>query len=259
VEAVNTNVLGTLNVIDAASSVGTERFVFVSTDKAVRPVSVMGATKQLGERLLLAYAPKGVSYCAVRFGNVLGSRGSVIPTFQRQIASGGPVTVTDPHMMRFFMSVEEAVRLVLQASVMADRGDIFVLEMGEPVRILDLARRMIRLSGFNPGTDIPIHIVGMRPGERLHEELHSGDEELSTTQHPSIKRLVRRPVHMSSDRLGIGIETLSDAVRGRDDMMARRVLFDLISDLEGVDAQASPNGVDLLSALSSFEEEEVPA
>ncbi len=134
VEAVTTNVLGTQQRPRAAAEVGTERFVFISTDKAVRPSSVMGATKRMGEQLLADRAPQGLAYCAVRFGNVLGSRGSVIPTFHRQIAAGGPVTVTDPHMTRYFMSVEEAVQLVLQSSVLAERGDIYMLEMGEPFR-----------------------------------------------------------------------------------------------------------------------------
>ena len=178
VEAVTTNVLGTRNVLDAATMVGTKRFVFVSTDKAVRPSSVMGATKRMGERLLLDRAPEGAAFCAVRFGNVLGSRGSVIPTFQRQIAAGGPVTVTDPHMTRYFMSVEEAVQLVLQSSVLAEGGDIYMLEMGEPVSILDLAHRMIRLSGLQPGLDIRIRITGPRIGEKLHEQLHSSSEDL---------------------------------------------------------------------------------
>lgn len=260
VEAVSTNVLGSLNVIDAASLSGSERFVFVSTDKAVRPVSVMGATKQLGERLLLSRAPKGGAYCAVRFGNVLGSRGSVIPTFQRQIASGGPVTVTDPHMMRFFMSVEEAVHLVLQASIMAARGDVFVLEMGKPVRILDLARRMIRLSGFNPDIDIPIRFVGMRPGERLREELHGEDERLTTTDHPSIRRLARQPVELLAERLDVGVESLNDAVRAHDDVLARRILFDLISDVESADDMPGfePERISCPS-YSIVKEEGVPA
>jgi FlaA1/EpsC-like NDP-sugar epimerase len=192
----------------------------------------MGATKRLGEQILFAHAPLGVAYCAVRFGNVLGSRGSVIPTFRKQIAAGGPVTVTDPQMMRFFMSVEEAVQLVLQASVMADRGDIYLLEMGEPVRILDLAKRMIRLSGFQPGTDIPIRIVGRRPGERLHEELYGADEQLRTTTHPSILRLIQPQVKTTSSRLEVGINELCEAVSARDEALTRRILFDLISDIE---------------------------
>ena len=146
IEAARVNVLGTLNVVQAAAAVRTKRFVFISSDKAVMPVSVMGASKRMAERLVLAHRPEGAIYSAVRFGNVLGSRGSVIPTFARQIAAGGPITVTDARMTRFFMSVEEAVQLVLQASVLASGSDIFMLEMGEPVRILDLAKRMVRLS-----------------------------------------------------------------------------------------------------------------
>ena len=174
----------------------------ISTDKAVHPSSVMGASKRLAEQTVLARAPEGAAYCTVRFGNVLGSRGSVIPTFARQIAQGGPVTVTDPRMTRFFMSVEEAVQLVLQASVLSDGGgEIFMLEMGVPVRIIDLAERMIRLSGCQVGIDIPIEIIGMRPGEKLNEELRTPDEEVLATEppvhqpagaHPGPGRRVRR-------------------------------------------------------------------
>ena len=157
----------------------------------------MGATKRVGERLLLDRAPAGAAFCAVRFGNVLGSRGSVIPTFQRQIAAGGPVTVTDPHMTRYFMSVEEAVQLVLQSSVLAEGGDIYMLEMGEPISILDLAHRMIRLSGLQPGLDIRIRITGPRIGEKLHEQLHTSTEDLLPTLHPSILRLLSPQIDTS--------------------------------------------------------------
>jgi FlaA1/EpsC-like NDP-sugar epimerase len=233
VEAVRTNVLGTKNVLDAAAEFHAERFVFISTDKAVTPASVMGATKRVGEQLLLAYAPEGKQYCAVRFGNVLGSRGSVIPTFSRQIAAGGPVTVTDPHMTRFFMSVEEAVQLVLQSAVLADRGDVYMLEMGEPVSILDMAKRMIRLSGLHPGTDIPIRIIGPRVGERLHEQLHSPSERLVATEHPSVLRLDRvLPDRSESDRLEIGLAELSVAVTDRNEVRSRRVLFDMVAENE---------------------------
>ena len=152
----------------------------ISTDKAVRPSSVMGASKRVAEQAVLAHAPKGAAYSTVRFGNVLGSRGSVIPTFARQIANGGPVTVTDARMTRFFMSVEEAVQLVLQSSMLSHGGEIFMLEMGVPVRILDLAERMIRLSGCQVGIDIPIEIVGIRPGEKLAEVLSMPDENRSS-------------------------------------------------------------------------------
>ena len=258
VEAVSTNVLGTLNVMEAAARSGVGRFVLISTDKAVRPVSVMGATKRLGEQLLSAHAPQGLAYCTVRFGNVLGSRGSVIPTFRRQIAAGGPVTVTDPHMMRYFMSVEEAVQLVLQASLMADRGDVFMLEMGEPMNIADLARRMIRLSGFQPGTDIPIRIIGTRPGERLHEELFDVEEQLMTTAHPSILRLVASG-SPSTNRLDAGIDSLRLAAFSRDEERTRQILFELISDSEN---RVSPiNEAALLrqSASPGSTQDEIPA
>jgi FlaA1/EpsC-like NDP-sugar epimerase len=222
VEAARVNVLGTENVVDAAVAAGTERFVLISTDKAVRPASVMGASKQLAEQILLDRCPPGAAYCAVRFGNVLGSRGSVIPTFNRQIADGGPVTVTDARMTRFFMSVHEAVQLVLQASVLSSEGgEVYMLEMGHPVRILDLAERMIKLSGYEPGVDIEISIVGRRPGEKLHEELFDTDEEMHTTAHPSVCRLVPVPV---CDVKGCVVE-LHDAVVRRDARRVRELLF----------------------------------
>jgi len=188
-EAVLTNVIGTRTVAAAAARAGVERFVFISTDKAVHPSSVMGASKWMGEQIVLSNALAGGRFCAVRFGNVLGSRGSVIPTFARQISAGGPVTVTDERMTRYFMSTPEAVQLVLQASTFAQGGEVFMLEMGEPANILELARRMIRLSGRTVDRDIAIKIVGMRPGEKLTEELRAPDEDAFPTPHPSIVRL----------------------------------------------------------------------
>ena len=222
-EAARTNVLGTLHVVDAAAFVGTSRFVQISTDKAVRPSSVMGASKRLAEQVVLAHSPEGAAYCTVRFGNVLGSRGSVIPTFARQIADGGPVTVTDPRMTRFFMSVEEAVQLVLQSSVLSRGGEIFMLEMGVPVRILDLAERMIRLSGFQVGIDVPIEITGVRPGEKLNEVLSTPEEEVLGTSHPHINRLVpcRAPELEFADEL----ERLEEATARRDRSTVRELLF----------------------------------
>ncbi len=175
-EALLTNVLGTANVVEAASTFGAERFVLISTDKAVRPTSVMGGSKRMAEDIVRSHAGKGTALCAVRFGNVLGSRGSVIPTFLSQIAAGGPVTVTDPQMTRYFMSVEEAVQLVLQAASLARGGEVFTLEMGEPVNILELANKLIRLSGRVPGRDVAIQLIGPRPGEKCHEELVDLDE-----------------------------------------------------------------------------------
>jgi FlaA1/EpsC-like NDP-sugar epimerase len=224
VEAARTNVFGTLNVVMAANGAGVQRFVQISSDKAVRPSSVMGATKRIAEQIVLSLAPFGASYCTVRFGNVLGSRGSVIPTFTRQIANGGPVTVTDERMTRFFMSVEEAVQLVLESSVLSDGGgEIFMLEMGEPVRILDLAERMIRLSGYQVGTDIPIEIVGMRQGEKLDEVLTAPEEEVLTTYHPYINQLI--PITAPAERFADGIEQLRQATADRDADQVRELLF----------------------------------
>jgi len=223
IEAAKTNVFGTVNVVDAAAIAGTRRFVQISTDKAVHPSSVMGASKRLAEQTVLAHAPDGGAYCTVRFGNVLGSRGSVIPTFARQIAQGGPVTVTDPRMTRFFMSVEEAVQLVLQASVLSEGGEIFMLEMGVPVKIIDLAERMIRLSGCQVGIDIPIEICGMRPGEKLNEVLSTPDEEVLGTSHPYINRLV--PIKAPSDVFANELEELELATLRRDKRAVRGMLF----------------------------------
>lgn len=223
VEAARTNVFGTLNVIEASAAVGVTRFLLISSDKAVRPSSIMGASKRAAEQVLLNRSPQGGVYCAVRFGNVLGSRGSVIPTFARQIRSGGPVTVTDPRMTRFFMSVEEAVQLVLQASLLSEGRDIFMLEMGEPVPIIDLARRMIQLSGGTVDVDIPIEIIGIRRGEKLREDLREPDEEIWQTEHPSISRLL--PVTAPQAWFDSCLGQLADAVHRGDADKARRLLF----------------------------------
>jgi FlaA1/EpsC-like NDP-sugar epimerase len=247
VEAVNVNVYGTQNIVQAAAAAGTKRFVLISSDKAVRPISVMGASKRVAEEVVLAHAPDGAAYSVVRFGNVLGSRGSVIPTFARQIAAGGPITVTDPRMTRFFMSVEEAVQLVLQASVLSQSREIFMLEMGEPVRILDLAQRMIRLSGHEEGTEIPIRMIGRRPGEKLHEELEGPDEQAFPTSHPFIRRLV--PANGSPDEVVEGLRTMREAAVRRDGSLVRDLLFtmaapehvvDSVSRRDVVDAETDP-------------------
>ena len=190
VEAVTNNVLGTRNVVQAALDHDVERFVLISTDKAVRPSSIYGATKRLAEMIVLdaAHASKR-AFTVVRFGNVLGSRGSIIPIFKQQISSGGPVTVTHPDMYRFFMTIPEAVYLVLQAASMEQGGETFVLNMGEPVRILDLAEDLIRLSGLEPHRDIEIMFTGIRPGEKLTEELWDAGTPLVKTLHPDIFRL----------------------------------------------------------------------
>lgn len=194
-EGVLNNVFGTLNMAQAADESGARRFVLVSTDKAVRPTNVMGATKRLAEMVLQAYAERSGTTCftMVRFGNVLGSSGSVVPLFRQQIAAGGPVTVTHPEVTRYFMTIPEAAQLVMQAGAMAIGGDVFVLDMGEPVKIMDLARRMVQLSGLTvrdanqPDGDIAIEISGLRPGEKLYEELLIGDNP-EPTPHPRIMK-----------------------------------------------------------------------
>jgi FlaA1/EpsC-like NDP-sugar epimerase len=185
-EAALTNVLGTANVVDAATAAHAERLIFISSDKAIRPRSVMGASKRIAEEVVRGFTGNGTVACCVRFGNVLGSRGSVIPTFLRQIQRGGPVTVTDPDMTRYFMSISEAVQLVLQAAALSEGGEVFTLEMGRPVNILDLAKKVIRLAGRVPGRDVPIEIVGPRPGEKVHEDVRDPDETLLPSAHPSI-------------------------------------------------------------------------
>jgi FlaA1/EpsC-like NDP-sugar epimerase len=188
-EAVLNNVLGTRNVVTLSAEFDVEHFVLISTDKAVRPTSVMGSTKRIAETIVHEMAPRHRNgYVAVRFGNVLGSRGSVVPTFMRQIAEGGPVTITHPNMTRFFMTIPEAVQLVLQAAALGDHGEVFVLDMGEPVRVLDLARDLIRLSGVEEHADIEVRFTGLRRGEKLFEELFFSEEHVEPTTHPKILR-----------------------------------------------------------------------
>jgi FlaA1/EpsC-like NDP-sugar epimerase len=224
-EAVRTNVCGTDNLVDAALAVGVERFVFISTDKAVRPTSVMGASKRLAEHVVLSSATQGANYCAVRFGNVLGSRGSVVPTFLDQIAQGGPVTITDARMTRFFMTIPEAVELVLQAASLAGGGEVFMLDMGEPVKIRVLAERLIRLRGRRPGTDVPIRVTGIRPGEKLTEELHAPEEQTHPTTHRSIVRLSPKPLPAAT--LSKAVASLNLLAEEARDEQARTLLFDL--------------------------------
>ncbi|MDR1734872.1 MAG: polysaccharide biosynthesis protein [Oscillospiraceae bacterium] len=202
-ESVKNNVFGTRNVCEAAVRFGSAHFVMLSTDKAVNPANVMGATKRAAECILFDYARCGskTKFAAVRFGNVLGSNGSVVPLFEKQIDGGGPVTVTHPEMTRFFMLIPEAAELVLQAGGLSKGGDLFILDMGKPVRILDLAEQLISLRGLRPYVDIPIEITGLRPGEKLHEELFVDDEQREAVMTQNEKIYVTYPVPMKADRL----------------------------------------------------------
>ncbi|TGE33834.1 nucleoside-diphosphate sugar epimerase/dehydratase [Desulfosporosinus sp. Sb-LF] len=222
-EALKNNVIGTQNLSEAADKVKVKTFVSISTDKAVNPTSVMGATKRTVEMLIQSLDRRSqTKFVAVRFGNVLGSRGSVIPTFKRQIAQGGPVTVTHPDMVRYFMTIPEAAQLVIQAGAMAKGGEIFILDMGKPVKIVDLAKDLIRLSGFEPDVDIKIQFTGIRPGEKLFEELLTAEEGTTSTKHSRI--FVAKPNVIDVERL----EELTHIVRERGSYLKRDEVIELL-------------------------------
>ena len=223
-EAVRNNVLGTKTVAEASLASAVDRFVLISTDKAVNPTSVMGATKRVAEDLMQSLSHRGqTKFTVVRFGNVLGSNGSVVPLFAEQIRKGGPVTVTHPEIKRFFMTIPEAVQLVLQASLLGQGGEVFVLDMGEQVKVVDLARNMIVLSGLVPDQDIQIVYSGLRPGEKLYEELFEETEQVEPTAHVKIRRAISASA-IQSDRLDRAIAHLEAAVsHGDDDELIRRL------------------------------------
>lgn len=199
-EAVKNNVLGTYNMVKLADEYGVKRFIQISTDKAVNPTNIMGASKRICEMIIQSYNKKSkTEYVAVRFGNVLGSNGSVVPLFKQQIEEGGPITVTHPDIIRYFMTIPEAVSLVLMAGAYAKGGEIFVLDMGEPVRIMDLAKNMIRLAGLREGEDIDIEIIGLRPGEKLYEELLMAEEGMKETENSLI--YIGHPIEFNEDKL----------------------------------------------------------
>ncbi|MEP7345326.1 MAG: nucleoside-diphosphate sugar epimerase/dehydratase [Gemmatimonadaceae bacterium] len=237
-DAVSNNVIGTRNTVEAAERAGTPYFVLISSDKAVQPSSVMGATKRVAEQVVqLAGARTGRAYVSVRFGNVLGSRGSVIPTFLSQMRQGGPVTVTHPDMCRFFITIPEAVQLVLQACALSRRGEVFMLDMGEPVRIVDLASDLIRLSGLQVGTDIEIRFTGMRPGEKLFEEMFSQGEEVMPTPHPKVLRARQAEL---APGIPVRLEALVSAIDvGVTDMQLRRLLRHLVPDFTGLSSDVA--------------------
>ena len=210
--AVDTNIGGTLNLIKMADKYNSEKFVLVSTDKAVNPVNVMGATKRIAEKLIQSFDSQSkTQFLAVRFGNVLGSSGSAVPIFQKQIKEGGPVTITHPEMKRYFMSIPEAAQLILQASSLGQKGNIFLLDMGKPIKIDNMARDLIKLSGFEPDIDIPIVYTGLRPGEKLYEELQSIGENIVKTNHTKILILKDGKVPIPWESLIISIELLLQA------------------------------------------------
>ena len=225
-EAIKNNVFGTYNVAQAADHFGTQRFILISTDKAVNPTNVMGASKRLCEMIVQMMNDRSATeYVAVRFGNVLGSAGSVIPLFRKQIRSGGPVTVTDKRVIRYFMTIPEAVSLVLQAGASAKGGEVFVLDMGEPVKIVDLAENIIRLSGYTPYKDIDIKFIGLRPGEKLYEELLMDEEGLEATANNLIH--IGKPIDINEDDFFAGLEELSEIMYD-DNADVRRVVKKIV-------------------------------
>ena len=230
VEAITNNVHGTTNVVNAAIDAGVEHFVLISTDKAVRPTSIMGATKRLAERVVQhAAVAHGRNFVSVRFGNVLGSRGSVVPTFFRQIRAGGPVLVTHPEMRRYFMTIPESVQLVLQAGTLGLGGEVFVLDMGEPVKIVDLATDLIRLCGFEPGKDIDVQFTGIRPGEKLYEEMFFHEEHAVPTNHPKLLRAKKAGI---PEGLMRRIERLVAATDTSEEDELREMLIALVPDFQ---------------------------
>lgn len=217
-EAIKNNVFGTYKVALAADKYGTSKFVLISTDKAVNPTNIMGASKRMCEMIIQVFNSRSkTEYVAVRFGNVLGSNGSVIPLFKKQIEEGGPVTVTHPDIIRYFMTIPEAVSLVLQAGASAKGGEIFVLDMGQPVKIADLARNLIRLSGYKEGVDMEIKYTGLRPGEKLYEELLMKEEGLKSTENELIH--IGKPIEFDEDEFLKDLEDLYQSAYAETDHM----------------------------------------
>ena len=245
-EAIKNNVIGTYKTAYAAMKYGAQRFVLISTDKAVNPTNIMGASKRVCEMIIQSFNRHSkTDFVAVRFGNVLGSNGSVIPLFKKQITAGGPVTVTDPEIIRYFMTISEAVSLVLQAGVYARGGEIFVLDMGEPVKILDLAKNMIRLSGYTPEKDIAIEFTGLRPGEKLYEELLMDEEGMTETPNKLIH--IGHPINVDEDRLYYALQVMKEAAENETDDM--RLLMQSIVSTYHIKAEENQQCENLQKAI----------
>lgn len=255
-EAIKNNAMGTYHVAQAANLYGASKFVLVSTDKAVNPTSVMGASKRIAEMIIQYLNTRSdTNYVAVRFGNVLGSRGSVVPLFKKQIAAGGPVTVTDERMIRYFMTIPEAVQLIIQAGALASGGEIFVLDMGEPVPIMELAETLIKLSGFEPYTDIDIKITGMRPGEKLFEELLTAEEGVNATTHKRI--FVAKPTELDTPLIERTLRNFIDGILPNGVQETERFIQAFLPDFVIVrpqdDVQAEPSFVETAASREIVE------
>jgi FlaA1/EpsC-like NDP-sugar epimerase len=234
-KAIDNNVIGTKNLIEVSVAYKVARFVFVSTDKAVRPANVMGASKRLSEMLVHSQNGCGLSqtrFMIVRFGNVVGSIGSVVPLFKQQIQKGGPVTVTHPEVTRFFMTIPEACQLILQAGAMGKGGEIFILDMGTPIKIYDMARDLIRLSGFEPDVDIKIEYIGLRPGEKLYEELITEGENIVPTRHEKI--MVLKGIDCELELLNGKIDELIHFAAEQDEKNVKLKLKEIVPEYKSV-------------------------
>ena len=250
-EAVNTNIKGTINLVNASETFNVERFVLVSTDKAVNPTNVMGATKRVAEQVIQARsADTKVKYMAVRFGNVIGSSGSVIPTFQKQINDGGPVTITDPNIRRYFMSIPEAAQLILQAGSIGEGGEIFVLDMGKSVLIKDIASELIKLSGFTPDVDIPIEYIGLRPGEKMFEELITKGENITDSPHEKIM-ILKNPISYGWNKILAETEKIVEISKSFDSELIKKKLIDLVPEY-------IPDSTAKVDNLSKFIRKDLP-
>ncbi len=231
-EAIKNNIVGTQVVANAADNYGTINFVMISTDKAVNPTSIMGSSKRIAEMYVQDLSTTSKThFVTVRFGNVLNSEGSVVPIFKKQIAEGGPVTITDPKMKRYFMTIPEASQLILQAAAMGKGGEIFVLDMGKPIEILELAKTLITLSGFRPKEDIKIEFTNPRPGEKLFEELRIEGEDMQRTRHPKIS--IWKNIPMDRDRLRSGIKELVNIAKAQNNSQIVQKIKELVPEYIG--------------------------